>query len=151
MDIYKVLKNDHKEFKALLKKLDETSERSVKERPELVEKLKMTLVPHARAEEKIFYIPLKKSDVKEADDLAFEGHEEHGVVDRLFDELAKTKPNDKRYGALLSVLKESLEHHIKEEEGDMFKKAKKSFGKAKLIKDMKAGKKLKQPPSHSIK
>ena len=164
MDIYSILKQDHKEFKSLLKKLEDTSERSIKERPELINKLKSSLVPHARAEEKVFYVPLKSSDVKEADDLAFEGHEEHGVVDRLFDEIAKTQPNDKRYGALISVLKEAVEHHIEEEEGDMFKKAKKSFEKEtetemadkfltlkeKYTKELEAGKKLKQPASHSI-
>lgn len=164
MDIYSVLKNDHKEFKSILKKLDETSERSTKQRPELVEKLKMMLVPHARAEEKIFYVPLKDSDVEEADELAFEGHEEHAVADHLFLELSKTKPNDKRYGALLSVLKESLEHHIKEEENEMFKKAKKSFSKdiememaenflelkEKYTEMLEAGKTPRQQPSYSV-
>lgn len=164
MKIYDLLKADHKVVKALLKKLEETTERSKKERPELLEKLKHALIPHARAEEKIFYEPLKDSDVKEADDLAFEGYEEHWVADRLIEELGKTKPNDKRWGALMSVLKENLEHHIKEEENQMFKKSKKSFSskveqqmaelflalKEKYTADYDAGKKLKQPPSHSI-
>jgi iron-sulfur cluster repair protein YtfE (RIC family) len=144
--------------------LDKTTEQGQKVRLDLLRQLKESLVPHARAEEIIFYVPLKKSEVKDADDLAFEGHEEHGVADRLFDELAKTKPNDKRWGALMSVLKESLEHHIEEEESDMFKKAHKSFDseiaqkmaddfinlKKKFISEIKAGKKLKQPPSHSF-
>lgn len=162
MEIYQVLKADHKVVKSLLKQLDDTTERGVKLRKTLLEKLKLAVVPHARAEEKVLYGRLKKSEVKEADALAFEGFEEHAVVDHLFDELGKTDPSDKRFTALLSVLKESLEHHIKEEENDVFKKAKRSF-KAELAKEMtdefnslkaeyltelKSGKKLKQPPSH---
>lgn len=85
-------------------------------------------------------------------------------MDRLFDELGKTKPADKRWGALMSVLKESLEHHIEEEEEELFKKARKSFDtetatemaekftalKKKFVTELKAGKKLKQKPSHSL-
>ena len=164
MEIYQILRNDHKLFKSLLKKLDDTTERSQKERLSLFTKLKEELIPHARAEEKIFYESLKLSEVKEADDLAFEGYEEHGVADRLIKELDKTETHDKRWGALMSVLKESLEHHIEEEEDDMFKKGHKSFDselavemgenflslKEKYQKSFKAGKDLKQPPSHSI-
>ena len=126
MEIYQILKVDHKTFKALLKKLDETTERSHKERLTLFTKLKETLIPHARAEEKIFYESLKLSEVKEAEDLAFEGYEEHGVADRLIKELDKTDTTDKRWGALMSVLKENLEHHIKEEEENLFKKGQKN-------------------------
>jgi iron-sulfur cluster repair protein YtfE (RIC family) len=165
VEIYQVLKEDHKVVKALCKKLDDTTERSHKERLELLTKLKETLLPHARAEEKIFYEPLKESEVKDADDLAFEGYEEHWVADKLIAELEKTETADKRWGALMSVLKEALEHHIEEEEEDMFKKGHKSFDrdvaqamaeefielKKKYLARLRAGKKLKQPPSHEIK
>lgn len=164
MDIYKLLKEDHKKLKEILKKLDETTERSHRDRLSLLEKLKEELIPHARAEEKILYESMKLSEVEEADDMAYEGYEEHFVADKLIKELDKTETNDKRWGALMSVLKENLEHHIKEEEGDIFKKAKKSFDselevemgehflmlKEKYLASLKAGKIPKQQPSHSI-
>lgn len=164
MEIYQLLKDDHKTVKEILKKLEDTTERSQRERLNLFTKLKEALIPHSRAEEKIFYESLKLSEVKEAEDLAFEGYEEHGVADRLIKELDKTDPQDKRWSALVSVLKEVVEHHIKEEEANMFKKAQKSFDselavemgdnflelKEKYLSILQTGKTPKQAPSHSI-
>lgn len=164
MEIYRILKDDHKTVKALLKKLEDTTERSHKERVNLFGKLKEALIPHTRAEEKNFYESLKLSEVKEADDLAYEGYEEHAVADRLMKELDKADTKDKRWSALMSVLKENIEHHIKEEEENMFKKAQKSFDselavemgenflelKAKYLASFQAGKIPKQAHSHSI-
>jgi hemerythrin-like domain-containing protein len=164
MEIYSELKSDHKNIKAILKKLDDTTEKSGKRRLQLLKQLKEILVPHSRAEEKVLYEPLKLSDVKKADALAFEGYEEHGVVDRLAHTIETTKVNDKKWTALMSVVKENLEHHIEEEEEDLFKKAKKSFDhkdavkmgaeflelKATYLKELKKGSPLKQPPSHEL-
>ena len=162
--IYEILKADHKVVKTLLKRLDDTSETNYKERLTLLKSLKEALVPHARAEEQVFYESLKESKVKEAQDLAFEGYEEHAVADHLFDEIESTATKDKRWGALMSVLKEAIEHHIEQEEGNMFKKAQKSFDKdmaeimgaefialkEDFLTELRAGGKLVQPPSHSI-
>lgn len=164
MEIYQVLKADHRVVKAILKQMDDTTERAGKKRTKLLLKLKQELVPHARAEELVVYEPLKESDVKDADDLSFEAYEEHWVSDKLLLELSGTDPADKRWGALLSVLKENLEHHIKEEEEQLFKKCRKSFTdeeaeemtekfnvlKKGFLKEVKAGKTPKQPPNHKI-
>ena len=164
MDIYAALKSDHKQIKTLLKQLDDTTENSVKRRMLLLKKLKETLVPHARAEEKVLYDPLKKSPVKDADALAFEGYEEHTVVDRLLRTLEDTASNDKKWTALISVARKGLEHHIKEEEDDIFKKSKKSFEPAEVeemairflklkrsyLADLKSGKLPQQPSSHEL-
>lgn len=164
MEIYGTLKKDHKLFKAILKKIDKTTEKKPERRQKLLDQLKFELVVHSRAEEKTLYDPLKKSEIKKADELAFEGYEEHAMVDHLFAELAQTKANDKRWTALASVLKELLEHHIEEEEEDVFKKSHKSFARA-VAKEMavkfldlkktykaelKKGKKLAQPRSHEL-
>lgn len=164
MDIYQVLKADHKVVKALLKQMDDTTERSGKKRTALLLKLKQALIPHARAEELVVYEPLKDSDVKDADDLSFEAYEEHWVADKLLLEISGTDTADKRWGALLSVLKENLEHHIEEEEEELFKKCRKSFSKEEaeammdefnllkkgFLKEVKAGKTPKQPSNHKI-
>jgi iron-sulfur cluster repair protein YtfE (RIC family) len=135
MQIYTALKADHKIVKSLLKQLDKTTEEAPQKRLQLLKQLKEAVVPHSRAEEQVFYDRLKKSEVREADDLAFEGYEEHAVVDHLLQQLEMTPPNDKKWTALLSVCKESLEHHIEEEEEELFEKAKKAFD-AKLAKSM---------------
>ena len=164
MEIYQVLKDDHKVIKSLIKKLDETSERAHGERLDLFWKLKEVLIPHARAEEIVFYEALKESEVSGAADSGFEGYEEHAVADHLIQELEDTDTNDKRWGALMSVLKENLEHHIEEEEEEMFTKAHKSFDKElaeemaieflslkeEYLNDLRAGTALPQMPSHSI-
>ena len=164
MEIYTLLKKDHKTIKSLLKKLDATTEKSGARRLSLLKKLKEVLVPHSRAEEKVLYEALKKSEVKEAPAIAFEGYEEHAVVDHLAHTIENTKVNDKKWTALMAVVKESLEHHIQEEEETLFKKAKKSFDpeeaeemggrfnelRAKYLKELKAGNKLKQAPSHEL-
>lgn len=164
MDIYQVLKDDHQIVKELLKKLDETDESSRRERISLLTELKEALLPHTRAEEQVLYEALKKSGVKEADELGFEGYEEHAVADHLILELEATDTKDKRWGALLCVLKENIEHHIEEEEGSFFKKAREAFD-AKVAQEMavnflalkeifseelSSGDSLEQPESHSI-
>jgi hemerythrin-like domain-containing protein len=127
MEIYTVLKEDHKALKKILAQLDDTREASGPKRLSLLQKLKDALAPHARAEEIVLYDRMKKSAEKDADALAFEGYEEHAVADHILEELEGVDPSDQKWTALISVLKENLEHHIKEEESELFKKAKKSF------------------------
>ncbi|MFL5813124.1 MAG: hemerythrin domain-containing protein [Bdellovibrionia bacterium] len=164
MQIYTVLKSDHRLVKQLLKQLEKTTEEAPQKRVQLLKQLKEAIVPHSRAEEQVFYDRLKKCEVKEADDLAFEGYEEHAVVDRLLEQLEATAPNDKRWTALLSVAKESLEHHIKEEEEELFEKARKAFDnklatqmaeeflqlKKGFLKEVKKGEMPQQKTSHEI-
>lgn len=126
--IYDLLKEDHEKVKKLLEKMERTSLRSGKKRQELVEKLKTELVPHARAEERVLYEALKEG-AQEAEFGAYEGYEEHYLAEQILDELSHTDPTSKRWAAKLAVLKESLEHHIKEEEKKDFKLAKKMFSR----------------------
>lgn len=163
-EIYALLKSDHRSIKMLLKQLDETSEKAMKKRESLLKQLKLVLVPHARAEELVLYNRLKMSKVREADVLAFEGYEEHAIVDRLMEQLEVTVPNDKRWAALIAVAKESLEHHIQEEEAHLFAKARKSFDrktafemseeflelKAQFLKEVKSGETPEQKVSQEL-
>ena len=70
--------------------------------------------------------PALKSHPK-ARDIVLEGYEEHHVADLIVGELEETDYSDERWPAKWKVLKESLEHHMEEEESDMFPKAKKIF------------------------
>jgi hemerythrin-like domain-containing protein len=121
MDAIKLLKEDHKKVKTLLKELDSTTERGIKTREELFGKISSEMQVHETIEEEIFYPALKEHP--KAKEVVLEGYEEHHVVDELMGELKVTAFDDERWGAKASVMKENIEHHIEEEEGEMFEKA----------------------------
>ena len=130
MDAITMLKADHDKVKALLEDLDATTERGVKTREELFATIKGELTVHEIIEEEIFY-PALKSHPK-AVDIVLEGYEEHHVVDVLMGELESLDVSDETWGAKASVMKENVEHHMEEEEGEMFQKARQVFDRQEL-------------------
>jgi hemerythrin-like domain-containing protein len=125
MDAIQLLKADHDKVKRLLTELESTTERGVKTRTELFATIKGELTLHEIVEEEIFY-PALKSHPK-AKDIVLEGYEEHHVVDLLMGELEALDVSDEAWGAKAVVMKENIEHHIDEEEGEMFKQARQVF------------------------
>jgi hemerythrin-like domain-containing protein len=121
LDALKLLKADHDEVKSVLKRLDETTERAEKTRTEGFAMLKGMLQVHETIEEEILYPALK--EFAKTKDIALEAYEEHHVVDMIMGELETTPVDDEQWSAKLTVMKENLEHHIEEEEGEMFKQA----------------------------
>jgi hemerythrin-like domain-containing protein len=83
--------------------------------------LKAELDIHAIIEEEILYPVLK--DTKEAREITLEAYEEHRLVKQLLAELEAEPKDTEEWTAKFSVLKENIEHHVEEEEGEMFKKA----------------------------
>lgn len=110
--IYARLKEDHDEMKQMLDTLSEEFDDGV------FDDFKKELESHARAEEKVLYEKVVDDDSVHSEVL--EGYEEHHVADLLLRELIENNKGTDRWMAKLSVLKESLEHHIEEEEGTMF-------------------------------
>jgi hypothetical protein len=104
---------------------ESTTERGVKTRTELFTELKAELSIHERIEEEIFYPALKAHP--KAKDIVLEGYEEHHVVDEIMGELEATPVTDETWGAKFLVMKENIEHHIEEEEGEMFTQARQVF------------------------
>jgi len=125
MDAISLLKADHDKVKKMLAEGEETTERAEKTRTELFEKLKAEMLIHERIEEEIFY-PALRSHPK-AREIVLEGYEEHHVVDEIMGELEATDVTDETWGAKFKVMKENIEHHIEEEEGEMFKTARGVF------------------------
>jgi hemerythrin superfamily protein len=118
-DVRALLAKDHEEAKALAKQMHETA--SAARRTALLGKLKPALTAHSRAEEKVVYDALLR--VRANDDsheLGDEGYVEHSLVDELLSTLAKTRSSTERWKATAKVLHELLEHHIEEEETDIF-------------------------------
>jgi hypothetical protein len=130
MDAITMLKTDHDKVKKLLDELESTTERGVKTRSELFATIKGELTVHEIIEEEIFYPELKAHP--KAKDIVLEGYEEHHVVDLLMGELEALDVSDEAWGPKALVMKENIEHHIEEEEGEMFKQARQVFDAAEL-------------------
>ena len=121
MDATKLLEEDHRKVKKLLAEGDGTTEQATKRRTELLDELLTDLRIHETIEEEIFYPALEEH--AKTKDIALEGYEEHHAVDRIAEELVALDPSDETWHAKFTVMKENIEHHIEEEEGEMFPKA----------------------------
>jgi hemerythrin superfamily protein len=133
MDAIALLKQDHKLVKSLLEDLTQSTTRAVKKRGELVQQIYMNLKAHTTIEEEIFYPAFKSAGKKEEEKLYYEALEEHRAAeDLVLPDLMKTDPATEQFSGRAKVLKELIEHHIEEEEGDMFKDARKLLDKNQL-------------------
>ena len=118
-----LLKKQHKEVKALFKKVENTE--SGRERRRLMDEIATALQGHTTIEEEMFYPAVKELETKKAEEMVAEAFEEHHVVKLVLAELPQVDPEDERFEAKMTVLSELVEHHADEEEEEMFKLAKK--------------------------
>lgn len=130
MDALKLLKQDHEMVKKMLAEGEQTTERADKTRTELFARLKSELEIHERIEEEVLYPALR--DHPKSKEIAYEAYEEHHVVDEILAELETTSTSSPEWGAKFTVAKENLEHHIEEEEGEMFTKSRQIFSDEEL-------------------
>src|SRR4030095_9131294 len=121
MNVFEVLKADHEKVAGIMEKIDQTTERASKTREELFTQLKNELDLHAEIEEQIFYPALE--DREETRDITLEAYEEHNLVKQILSEVESEPNDDETWTAKFTVLKENVEHHVEEEEGELFKKA----------------------------
>lgn len=120
-DALTLLETDHRRMENLLKQGEESTERAVKGRADLLRTLIRELTIHERIEEQLLYPALEK--YPEAHAIVLEGFQEHHVADLIVSELQDVATTDEQWGAKFKVLKENIEHHIQEEEGPMFRTA----------------------------
>ncbi|MGF6201788.1 hemerythrin domain-containing protein [Pseudomonas laurylsulfatiphila] len=133
MNAIDLLKADHQTVKAILAQLSESTDKAIKKRTDLLDKLEMEISIHTKLEEEILYPAFKAAGTKEQDVLYFEAKEEHRTVDSLvLPDLKQTDPGTPEFAGRVKVVKELLEHHIEEEETEMFPQAKKLLGKSRL-------------------
>lgn len=125
MDIFDILMEDHKKVSKLFEQLEPTTERALKTREDLFARLKTELDVHTVVEEKILYPALEQ--MEETRDLALEAIEEHNIVKQLLADMENMAKDSEQWTAKLTVLKENVEHHVEEEETEMFKKARAVF------------------------
>ena len=125
-----LLKKQHKNVKALFKKVEETEDG--RQRRQLMDEIANELKIHTQIEEEIFYPAVREIGTSKAEDMVDESFEEHHVVDLVLAELPKVDPEDERFAAKMTVLSELVEHHADEEEDEMFPLAQKKLGKERL-------------------
>ena len=132
MDAITLLKNDHREAKALFRKFEKAGDSAYKQKRQIVDDIIRELSIHASIEEQLFYPAVRKA-VGEAEDEVLEGLEEHHIVKWTLSELDGMDPKAERFDAKVTVLIESVRHHIEEEEGEMFPKIRKALGRKGLL------------------
>jgi hypothetical protein len=129
-DAIEMLEEEHRRFEDLLRQGEETTGRARKARRELLETLRTALEAHELMEEKVLYPALQAHP--EAREVVLEGYQEHHVADVIIGELREVPVSDEQWGAKFAVLKENIEHHIQEEEGEMFRVARALFSREDL-------------------
>lgn len=117
-----VLRGDHAAVKQLFRRFEKAGDRAFETKQRLFSEIDHELEIHAKVEEEVFY-PAVEDEAADAEDLVREAIEEHNVVRTLLGEIAAMSSEDEQYDAKVKVLMENVEHHIEEEEGEMFPKA----------------------------
>ncbi len=133
MDAITTLRDDHRRVEKLFKEFEklEKNDASAEQKKRVVDEIVRELSVHAAIEEQHFY-PAVKSQVEEAENTVLEGLEEHHVVKWTLSELDGMTGDEERFDAKVTVLIESVRHHVEEEEGEMFPKVREAIGRKEL-------------------
>ena len=122
MDATRLLEKQHKQVADAFERYEKAEE--VPQKRELFLQIADDLSAHAAIEEKIFYPSVY---VNETEDLLKEAVEEHLAAKRIIADLLDLEPADPSFDPKMMVLKEQIEHHVEEEEGELFPKVRKNF------------------------
>jgi hemerythrin superfamily protein len=130
-DAITLLEADHDEVDALFAKYDALGDRALVTKQELVTRISRELAIHTFIEEQILY-PRVREAGRKIEDEVLEGLEEHHLIKSTLAELAALSPDHERFDAKVQVLKEQVEHHVEEEESDMFPRIRRAFDEKEL-------------------
>jgi hemerythrin superfamily protein len=125
MDVLEFLEQQHDEAKQVFKQLEKAEGDQA---GRLWTRLRDMLTLHEKLEETHFY-PQLRSDPN-ARDIVLEAYQEHHVMDVLIGEISQFEPSDEQWAPKIKVLQENTEHHIEEEEGELFPKVRKIWDKS---------------------
>jgi hemerythrin-like domain-containing protein len=138
-DAIAMLRADHKKVTEMFDKFEKMEEDGAR-KSELVKQICDELVVHTTIEEEIFY-PAVRAAIED-DDLMDEAAVEHDSAKSLIDQLNGMQPGDERFQATVTVLGEYIKHHVKEEQSEMFPKAKKAKVDLKTLGEEMAARKM---------
>jgi hemerythrin superfamily protein len=144
MDALEVLKRDHQKVSGLFQELRYSSDPG--QRKNLFNKIDTELEIHAHIEETVFYPAIE--DQEELKEIVAEALQEHEEVKTLLEELEAIGAESHEFGSKIQQLMECVEHHVAEEEGEMFSKIREFFAEDELEelgKDLESAKGMQQP------
>lgn len=127
MNAISLLKQDHGNVDELFRRFEQAGESAHVEKGRLRDKIIEQLSIHAAIEEQFLYPALRAKLGKEADATVLEALEEHHVAKLSLNELEKLAPAAERFDAKMTVLIESVRHHVEEEEGELFEQLREAF------------------------
>lgn len=121
-----LLEADHREVEKMFKEFEKKKEKDRDAAIELVGRICTELTVHAQIEEEIFYPTLREWGGDKMTDMLDEAEVEHATAKDLIEQISSMSPDDELYDAKVTVLGEYVKHHVKEEEDEIFPKAKKA-------------------------
>jgi len=124
-DALSLLIADHREVADMFEQFKNLGDRATASKQKLVQKICKALLIHTQIEEEILY-PIVKDDVKGEEDQVDEAYVEHAAAKDLIRQLQDMSPDEDLYDAKVNVLSEEIEHHVDEEENEMFPAIRKS-------------------------
>jgi hemerythrin superfamily protein len=123
------LKKQHREVEELFEQFESAGEKATKTKERLCREISDHLAVHAEIEEKLFYPEAKQENTEE---LLRESVEEHLAMKRILADLVEKGTDDEQFEARMTVLKEQVEHHVEEEEKELFPKVRKACSREEL-------------------
>lgn len=124
LDAVELLTADHANVKSLFEEYESLGDRALVAKKRLATEICLELTKHATAEEELFY-PSVRSASKDTEDLVDEATVEHATAKDLIAQILAMDASEELFDAKVKVLAEYIQHHVKEEEGEIFPKARK--------------------------
>jgi hemerythrin superfamily protein len=125
MNAIELLTSQHREFDDLFEEYEAAGEGATRARERVFKQIADALAIHSEIEEKIFYPEVRESD-PELEDTLRESVEEHLSMKRIIADLLDAGSQDPQFDAKVRVLQEQVEHHVEEEEGELFPRTRRS-------------------------
>ena len=122
IDAVELLERQHREVEAMFERFENMTDRATVSKKKLADEICNALIMHTTIEEEIFY-PATREASEETEDMVDEAVVEHASAKDLIAQILEMDPGDDLYDAKVKVLSELVEHHVEEEEEEMFPKA----------------------------
>jgi hemerythrin superfamily protein len=135
-DAIALLEADHKKVIKLFKEVEDLSDRATAQLQKLGDEICQDLKVHAEIEEKIFYPAIQertKRGHKEEKDLVLESYEEHAAAKKVIADIEAIDANDDSFKPKIKALSELIEHHVKEEESELFPNSRELFSEDEML------------------
>ena len=124
IDAIALLKQQHREVKEMFDRFENMTDRAKVSKKKLADEICNALIMHTTIEEEIFY-PATREASEDTEDMVDEAVVEHASAKDLIAQIMEMDPDDDLYDAKVKVLSEMIDHHVEEEEKEMFPKTRK--------------------------